>query len=227
MRNLVKLIIVMMLIVPLVSTAQESLGTFENGECIQLKQSCSNCSYINFTKVSYPNGSIALEEVESQKDGTSYNYTFCNTTENGIYLVEGIGDDGGTDTIFLYNLEVTPTGLDFTTKESITHFGLIFGLITVSIFFLIFSRTTESAGVKLFLSLISYLMMFLSVGAGYIMLQSVQTNMLPIINVALYTMGVILIVIMFYIFINLTKHAMNLMRMKKGFGSEYDDSATF
>ncbi len=227
MRKLTIILILGMFLITLVSASQEELGTFKQGDCMQLKQSCTNCTYVNFTKVSYPDSTIALTEVEAEKNGMSYNYTFCNTTQLGIYIVEGFGDNGGTNSIFVYDFEITKTGLNFTTKESIIHIGLIFGLVAVSIFFLLFSRNTEEPGVRLFLNLISYLMMFLSVGAGYILLQSVQTNMLPVINIAVYTIGIVLIIIMFYIFINLTRHSLALMRAKKGFGSEFDNPSTF
>jgi len=227
MRNITIILLVGILLISLGGASQEKLGTFKQNDCIQLKQSCADCTYVNFTKVSYPNSSQALGEVEAEQNGISFNYTFCNTTENGLYIVEGFGDVGGDKTVFIYDFEITKTGLDFDTKESIVSIGLIFGLIAVSVFFIIFSRTTESPGVKLFFNLLSYLMMFLSIGAGYVMLQSIQSNMEGISDVALYTMAIVFIIIMFYIMINVTKQTLGLMRKKKGFGDSLDDTQTF
>jgi len=97
-------------LVTLVSAEMENLGIFEKGECIQLKQTCADCTYVNFSRTSYPDSTIALGEVTAEKVGTVFNYTFCNTTEIGTYIVEGQGDVDSTDTVFAYDFEVTLNG---------------------------------------------------------------------------------------------------------------------
>ena len=69
--------------------------------------------------------------------------------------------------------------------------------------------------------------MFLTVGASYITLQTLQTNIKELGLGLMYLIGIVLIIIMYYIFINLTRQALAFMKAKKGFGSELDDSATF
>ena len=90
-----------------------NLGTVQQYDCINLKQTCPDCSYNNITSVDYPNRTTeALSlEVEMTKDGTEYNYTFCNTSALGTYLVNGKGDTDGSDT-WNYMFDVTTTGGD-------------------------------------------------------------------------------------------------------------------
>jgi hypothetical protein len=104
-------IIAILMLSPLILASQETLGTFKSGECINLRQSCGNCSYSNISQVLYPDSSIALDDVQMEKNNDNYNYTFCTTTQNGEYVVVGISDVDGTKTSWAYNFFVTPTGV--------------------------------------------------------------------------------------------------------------------
>ena len=44
------------------------------------------------------------------KNGNSYSYNFCNTTELGRYIVNGFGDPSGSIETWAYDFEVTTTG---------------------------------------------------------------------------------------------------------------------
>jgi len=91
-------------------SAVETLGTFKQNSCIELKQNCANCSYVNINSVSYSNSSKIITNVVMTKDRTNYNYTFCNTTVIGEYIVDGNGDLDGEITVWTYNFFVTHTG---------------------------------------------------------------------------------------------------------------------
>ena len=108
-KIMVTMIFVFLMAVPLIS-AQETLGVFKQNQCVELTQTCASCSYINFTKVTYPDSTIALGNVEATKIGSVFNYSFCNTTQLGNYKVWGIGDVDGTDTVFAYDFDVTVNG---------------------------------------------------------------------------------------------------------------------
>jgi len=88
----------------------ETLGNFKVNECINLKQICSNCSYVNITSILMPNSTQILGEVKMTKLGTEYNYTFCDASMIGDYIVNGKGDLDGKDTIFAYDFKITTTG---------------------------------------------------------------------------------------------------------------------
>ena len=93
-----------------VSAEQQTLGTFKQNDCINLIQSCSNCTYVNISSVNYPSGSEALGQVEMVKSGTSYTYIFCNTEENGRYIVNGFGDLDGSVSVWTYDFIVNSNG---------------------------------------------------------------------------------------------------------------------
>ncbi len=81
------------------------------GECVDIKQVCASCSYINLS-VSYPNSSLAvINEGMVDQGGGTWLYNFCETSELGRYDVTGSGDLLGTDTGFdVLWFEVTPDG---------------------------------------------------------------------------------------------------------------------
>lgn len=110
---------------------QQNLGTFKRYGCVNLIQTCANCTYVNFTSVLYPNSTQALGNVlASNLTNSIFNYTFCSTNALGQYIVNGIGNPNWVDTIFSYTFYITPTG----TKESNNPISL--GIVT---FFLLFN----------------------------------------------------------------------------------------
>jgi hypothetical protein len=53
------------------------------------------------------------------KNGIDYNYTFCNTSTIGQYVVYGLGDINGLPTIWSYYFSITSTGSSQTTAEGL------------------------------------------------------------------------------------------------------------
>lgn len=137
MKKILLTLFVGIFLISLVSSI-ETLGTFKQNECIQLRQTCASCSYVNFTKVSYPNSSIALSNVQADRDGTSFNYTFCDTKTLGTYIVEGVGDVDGIATVFAYDFEITPSGQSGT--ENIVFFIVIILIVYGLTFFGFFGK---------------------------------------------------------------------------------------
>ena len=95
----------------LVGASIANLGTVQQYDCIELLQTCDDCTYNNITSVMYPNrtNNALSSEIEMTKDGTIYNATFCETDELGTYIVSGHGDIDGTNT-WNYVFDVTTTG---------------------------------------------------------------------------------------------------------------------
>ena len=102
----------------------ETLGTFKLNECIELRQSCSNCTYVNITSVTYPDSSLAIGETEMTALGTNYNYTFCLANQIGEYIVNTKGDIDGIETVVAYDFYVTSTGSN---KTSLLPIFLLIG----------------------------------------------------------------------------------------------------
>jgi len=221
-----RILIIMLLMVSLVGAS--SLGTFQQGECTQLHQICDNCTYVNVTLIAFPNGSSDNTDYAMTKDGGDYNYTFCNTDALGRYVYTTCGDLNGNNICENIEFEITPNGSSLSTSSAIIYGLTLLLMFGVTIFFLIFAKVTETPGIKLFFNIIGYITMFLAVGSGYILLQSSGVNaMSGTVMALLYVLGIVLIVIMYYIFINQTRHALALMKAKKGFGSEFDNPPNF
>ena len=176
-------------------SATTTLGVYKQGECVELKQTCASCSYVNFTRISYPNSTVAVRNLVTDVDGSSFNYTFCNTSALGEYIVEGIGDVDGTDTIFVYDFEITSSGGNYTTSDSITNVALIifFFLLILGVYVLnknidfnkwnnsIISKYENKNYVKLVLSSITYNIMKNSFVIYYILILPI---LLLIMNIA-------------------------------------------
>lgn len=143
MKKLILLIVVGIFLINLVSAEQQSLGVFKQGECIQLKQTCDNCTYVNLTAVSNPNSLLVInDENEMTKVGNIYNYTFCNTTLLGEYIYTTCGDLDGTNFCGNVNFEITSSGRKSPTSgEGIIYISSLIAMLLFSIIFLFVSNS--------------------------------------------------------------------------------------
>ncbi len=127
----------LILVLPFVSASVSNLGTFEMGQDINFIQACSSCSFNNITSIISPNSTTLIQDVEMNRTGNNYNYTLNSsfTNEIGKYVVTGIGDVDGVNTIWTFYFYITQTGFDLETSESILY---IIILIVTFILFLAF-----------------------------------------------------------------------------------------
>lgn len=136
LKILLLILFIGIFLISFVSPAQSSLGTFKQGEDIELIQTCSDCTYNNITTIKLANGTLLKIDESMTKDGSFFSHTLNSTytTSLGEYKVNGIGDTGGVDTVWTYSLEVTPNGKTFTTQNAISYLGFI--IILLFTFFL-------------------------------------------------------------------------------------------
>lgn len=117
----------------------QTLGTFETGSDVTLIQSCDSSSYSNITKIAYPNSTLAVDtETIMVANGNTYSYIFSDTQPLGRYLVYGHCDEAGTDTVWVYDFEITRTGDQVSLSNIIIVFavlGLAAIFLTISFFF--------------------------------------------------------------------------------------------
>lgn len=118
------IILVSIFLITLVSAETQTLGTFEQNSCINLIQTCSNCTYVNISSVLYPNSTQVIGEVAMSKVGTLYNYSFCNTSIMGSYIISGHGNIDGVDTTWNYNLIIAPA-YSLNTATAIFYVGVV------------------------------------------------------------------------------------------------------
>lgn len=132
-------------LIGLVSSAQESLGTFEQDEDINLIQMCDGCTSLTISAVTYPNGTIAISSVSmSSTDNYYYNYTLDSAYTNplGKYTVNGY-DNGGE--VFSYDIEVTENGWDKPSENIIISYSILFFLVLSLLLFTIYSNIVHLA----------------------------------------------------------------------------------
>jgi hypothetical protein len=158
----------------MVSASIQYLGTVKQSDCITLPQIC-NCTFNNITAIMYPNKSYITINAPMTKSGTYFNYTFCNTSVLGQYIVNGVGDNDGQVKPFNYYFLVTTSGYEATLTQGFMVFFIFGVVIILGILFFIIGIKTDMVGLKLFfLSMTVILMVFL---IGYI------------VNVANITLG--------------------------------------
>ena len=167
-KNLICFAFVFLLIVPMLSATQGSLGTFRVGENITLRQTCADCSFVNITSVVLSNvdsTEVISGQLAMTKSGTEYTYDLTSnyTTKLGNYIVNGFGDPGGTDTIFVYDFDVTYTGKVLSIASSVFYiilfviFILLFGLTLFFIHKLPKKNDSDERGVILKINYLKYL----------------------------------------------------------------------
>ena len=198
--------------------------------CFNNETYCSPSSVCNVTILDF-NGDAIIDNKPMTYNPAYHNFTLnkSDTLNSGDYRTSIVCLDNGLPGYTTFKFTLTPTGKAITTSSAILQGLILLLMFGVTIFFLIFATITDSPGVKLFFNIISYITMFLTIGTGYILLQSseIQNNISGTMEALLFIVGIVLIVIMFYIFINQTRQALALMKAKRGFGSEYDNPPMF
>lgn len=130
-----KITLLMLMSLLLISFAfgLEGLPPQQQGNCVDLIQTCDNCTYVNLTKVLKPNG-LEYINAEMTKSNGDYNYSYCNTTSLGEYIVTACGNDDGYYTCDSYPFTVTPSGTLFDSSQAIIYLVV---LIMISFIFLL------------------------------------------------------------------------------------------
>jgi len=118
-----------LLLITTISAAQTSLGTFKQGEDINIFQVCDSCTAITISAINYPNSSTVVSDISmSTTDNKYYNYSLNGSLVDakGTYTVNGFDD---VDNSFAYDFFITSTGDTFTTQTSIFYFGVMVLLV--------------------------------------------------------------------------------------------------
>ena len=156
------------------SAQSPSLGTVRQGECVNLVQSCSSCTTNVISTVLYPNSSVAVSTLTmSTTDSIYYNYTFCNTTTLGQYIVNGYGDVDGIDTNWVYDFWVTPNGTITSSSQGLLSIGVLFSIVLLMIFFgwlaFRFIEKDSTFAIGLFFLVMSLILSLYSLFLGYVL----------------------------------------------------------
>lgn len=121
-----------------VSAQQQTLGSFTQNQCVNILQTCTNCTFVNITSIELAQPiSYQFEgELSMQQNGKRYNYTFCNTSTIGEYYYWTYGDPDGvlSDPVGV-NFFVSPVGLQQTTSQSIGSLAFLILMIVLMFVF--------------------------------------------------------------------------------------------
>ena len=131
-----KKLMILIFAVFLISLISASPGIYKQEQDINLLQTCADCTYINISKITAPNGTILVSEVRMTKDGSSFNYTLDSslTKDLGNYHISGIGNPGGTDEVWTYSFFVNYRGDTISSAQAMLYIGFIVVIILIFIF---------------------------------------------------------------------------------------------
>ena len=157
----------------------------KTSQCVMLPQIYANSSWQNITTIQLPDKSlININARMTLLSPGFFNYSFCNTSTNGNYIVNGIGDVDGVPTTWNYMFVVNPLGKVLTNSQAILYF-LIFiiafilfiGSVVLAVYLPSDNKRNEMTGyviavsnikyVKIFMYATSYLLLMLMMYFGW------------------------------------------------------------
>lgn len=147
MKKIIPVIVIVCLFLTMqVSAEVQSLKPLTQNRCGGLPQSFYNSTFQNISAIQLPDKSFLIINDSMQSlGGGLYNYTFCNTSQLGGYIVNGYGDVDGVIQSWSFDFEVTHTGSVQTTSEAISSFAYLVLVIILTITFLYVGfKLTES-----------------------------------------------------------------------------------
>ena len=162
----------------LTSAIPDSLGTFKQGECMELYQLCDNCTYINLTSIKFPDSTVTKFDTRMTKQGVDYNHSFCSTSLIGDYLYNICGDKDGSFICETLSFQVTPSG----TKGNQAFFIIVI-LIAYGVAFIGFFGKNE--WITIFGGLIMMFLGIYIVNNGIIIFRDVLTVAISYITIFL------------------------------------------
>lgn len=150
-------------------SAIDTLPTVKKGDCINIPQVCSNCTYNNISSIAVQGNTstnyLLRGEYSMEKVGITYNYTFCNTTIYGTYLIDGHGDLDGLDTNWGgISFVVNGSGQDLTSQQTTLIIILLVALLIVAIFLVFLSFIFKHPGTKIFFMALAVVTIIVFVG---------------------------------------------------------------
>lgn len=204
-----------------------SIGTFKQSEDVEIYQTCNNCTYCNFTKVKYPNGTSFLSNLSATKENTYYFYNVHGANHSTIgdysYCYE-CGNAAEIETGCL-DYTITPSGRGAPSSgEGMTYLASIGSMILITIFFfcLSFAIKPESALRFIFIAL-SFVMAIITVLYAFVGINETLagfTNIVDNFGTFYFVLLMVLFVIFILVLLALTFKALEMLKLKKGLKEE-------
>lgn len=190
----------------------------KQNDCVNIVNTCGNCTYMNITSIIFPNQTISVGEQVMTKSGTEYNYTYCFTTL-GEHTVNGIGNPLGVIDIWQTKYLVTTTGFKVDSQQIVTISFILGLMLIIGLLFFYFGMRSEYPAIKIFCLSMSIIMIIFLV--GYVLgianitigeFKGITDGFTPlyVLFIALLSVGAIGIILYLVIF------AMDLFYKKRG-----------
>lgn len=214
-------IFTLILISSFVVGSETNIGTKQLDDCIDLIQSCADCTYVNFTSYTRPNGTRYVVEWAGVKSGTSFTYNDCNITDQvGTWIIDGHGDVASSDTVFTYTYDVTTTGNKTPAGMPTFQMGVVIIIFGIACFLLFLSTQMHEVAFKIFFLITSLVFIMATMLTAYMISAdgnvavATNTTTLGLVTV----LGSILFIVFIWIIIRQTVNALELLKVKKGLG---------
>ena len=187
MKRIFLVFVFALFLISFASAEFQTFGNREQGKDLNFIMTCGDCTFNNITYLTLPNSKLVKLNKQMGKDGTFYNYTIKggNLTIKGEYLASGVGDLGGTNTIWNVNFFINRPGEDLTTPKAILYIFLsvfVMLLFCLSLFFTIitpYSNKVNETGEVIKISKLKYVKLGL-IMLDYILLVWVLNTLIGI-----------------------------------------------
>lgn len=163
MKNLFILMFVFILVMGFASAVIDTLPSYVKlNTCANLIQ-VENVSSQQITTIVKPDEIVYIYSL-MEKNGSFFNYTFCDNDISGGYTVNGINSDG---VVWAYDYFVNAQGKEYTDMHGIIYAILLFVLFAVFLLSLYgalsipFNNTRSSEGAVISINYFKYLKIFL------------------------------------------------------------------
>jgi len=202
-----------------VAATETTIGTKQLDDCIDLIQTCADCTFVNFSSYTMPNGTRTILEAVGVKSGVSFTYNDCNlTSQLGTWIIDGHGDVGGTDTVFTYTYDVTTTGNATPDGMPMFQMGVIIIIFGTACFLLYLSSEMGEVAFKIFFLITSLVFLMATMITAYMV--GMDGNVAAATNATtlglVTVLGIILFIIFIYVLIRQTINALDLFNIKRG-----------
>lgn len=91
----------------IISLASAGLGTFKQDSCVEIR-TILNTTAVNISSIgNEKSGVITYVDAPMTKNGNTFNYTFCNTSNLGNYVYDYYDTEGY---VYVNDFNITPSG---------------------------------------------------------------------------------------------------------------------
>ncbi len=104
-----------------ISFSSARLGEYPRGSCVNIK-TILNTSSVNISTISFVNGSTAVSNQEMTKVGSTFNFSFCQTQEDGVYNYDYFDAEGN---VFVNDFLINKNGTSVNTGESMMYIWIL------------------------------------------------------------------------------------------------------